>query len=238
MGLERRADAAELLDAEGHDPVELAANLDDIATVNRLAGGITTVLCHLPGLVCQVPRGRPVEILDLATGGGDIPRAVVAWAARNARPLRLTVSDRSPAILDIARRTLTDLPEVTFLLCDARDVPLPDCSCDIALCSLTLHHFAPTDAVRVLREMERLCRTGFVINDVRRCVAGYVAAWAASRLATNNRLTRHDMPLSVRRAYTPRELCGLLAEAGLPQATVTTHPLFRMAAVYRKGDGC
>jgi hypothetical protein len=45
------------------------------------------------------------------------------------------------------------------------------------------------------------------------------------------------MPLSVRRAYTPRELRALLDEGGLLAATVTTHPLFRMAAVLRKGDG-
>ena len=88
----------------------------------------------------------------------------------------------------------------------------------------------------VLREMQRLARVGFIVNDIRRSAPGYVAAWAASRLATRNRLTRHDMPLSVRRAYTPRELRALLQEAGVPGAKVTSHPLFRMAAVYHRHD--
>jgi ubiquinone/menaquinone biosynthesis C-methylase UbiE len=113
-------------------------------------------------------------------------------------------------------------------------VPLSDRSCDIVLCSLSLHHFAPPDAIRVLREMDRLSRVGFIVNDIRRCLAGYAAAWGASRLATRNQLTRHDMPLSVRRAYTPQELRELLRAAGLPDAHVTTHPLFRMAAVRRQ----
>jgi hypothetical protein len=60
----RRREAEELLDRVGHDPAELRANLRDIGTVNRLAGGIATVLDHLPGLLCDIPRGRPVEILD------------------------------------------------------------------------------------------------------------------------------------------------------------------------------
>jgi SAM-dependent methyltransferase len=214
----------------------LAANLRDIEMVNRLAGGVATVLAHLPGLACHVPRGRPVEILDLATGGGDIAREVAAWAVRNARPLHLTVTDLSPQILDEARRALADVPGVSFAVCDAREVPLSDRSRDIVLCSLALHHFAPDDAARVLREMDRLCRTGFILNDIRRCAAGFAAAWAASRLATRNRLTRHDMPLSVRRAYTPYELRALLHEAGIADAVVTTHPLFRMAAVRRKAD--
>jgi ubiquinone/menaquinone biosynthesis C-methylase UbiE len=234
--LRRRSEAAELLDQEGHDPGDLAANLRDIRAVNRLAGGAATVLRHLPALAGRVPRGRPVELLDLATGSGDIPLAVHQWAARNGRSIRLTVSDLSPPILAAARRTLAGIPDVTFMACDARAVPLADGAFDIALCSLALHHFAPGDAVRVLREMNRLSRVGFIVNDIRRCVPGYLAAWAASRVATRNRLTRHDMPLSVRRAYTPRELRGLLLEAGIGDAKVTTHPLFRMAGVRSKSE--
>ena len=232
----RRAGAEELLDRDGHDPAELAANLRDIRTVNRLAGGAAVVLRHLPALAAAVPRDRPLQILDLATGSGDIPRDIVAWAARQGRPLQLTASDFSPAILDIARAHLAGLPGVSFARYDARDVPLPDGSFDIVLCSLALHHFAPADAARVLHEMGRLCRAGFIVNDIRRSPVGYIAAWAASRIATRNRLTRHDMPLSVRRAYTPGELRGLLARAGLSGAQITTHPLFRMAAVYRKPE--
>jgi ubiquinone/menaquinone biosynthesis C-methylase UbiE len=232
--LPRWEDAEELLDQTGHDPAELAANLRDIRTVNRVAGGAAVVLRHLPGMLAHVPRDSPAEILDLATGSGDIPRALATWAGRRSRPLRLTVADRSPEILGEARCILAGVLEVTFTVCDARAVPMPDRSFDVVLCSLSLHHFAPGEAVQVLREMDRLSRTGFILNDIRRCRAGYLAAWAASRIATRNRLTRHDMPLSMLRAYTPDELRALLRQAGIPEARVTTHPLFRMAAVHHK----
>lgn len=232
----RRREAEELLDRAGHDPAELAANLRDIRTVNRLAGGVATVLRHLPGLLCHLPPDRPVEILDLATGCGDIPLSLATWAERQGRRLQLSVTDRSPEILAEARRTLAGVPGVTFAVCDARAVPMPERSFDVVLCSLSLHHFAPGEAVQVLREMDRLSRAGFILNDIRRCLAGFVAAWGASRVATRNRLTRHDMPLSVLRAYTPRELRALLRQAGIHDATVTTHPLFRMAAVHHQSD--
>jgi ubiquinone/menaquinone biosynthesis C-methylase UbiE len=229
-----RKDAEELLDQTGHDPAELAANLHDIRTVNRVAGGTAIVLRHLPEMLGHVPRDCPAEILDLATGSGDIPRALTTWAGRQSRPLRLTVTDHSPEILIEARRILAGVPEVTFTVCDARAVPMPDRSFDVVLCSLALHHFPPGEAVQVLHEMDRLSRSGFILNDIRRSRAGYLAAWAASRIATRNRLTRHDMPLSVLRAYTPDELRALLRQAGVPEARVTTHPLFRMAAVHHK----
>ena len=235
--LAHRTEADELLDRPTHDPAELAANLRDIQTVNRLAGGSAVVLKHLPGLIADLPRDRPVEMLDLATGSGDIPREMLRWASGHARPLRLTVTDLSPQILDVARGVLADAPDVAFAVCDARAAPFPDRGFDVVLCSLSLHHFAPQDAVRVLREMDRLSRAGFILNDIRRGALGYAAAWAASRLATRNRLTRHDMPLSVRRAYTPPELRALVQRAGIAHVTVSTHPLFRMAAVQRKASG-
>ena len=229
-GLARR-DAAELLDQPGHDAAELAANLRDIRRVNRLGGGTRTTLRYLPRLLAAVPTNRPVVVLDLATGSADIPLALVAWARRRGRALRVIASDASPEILAVAAARVAGHPEIELAHHDARTVPLPDGGVDIVLCALALHHFPPDEAVAVLREMNRLGRYGFVLNDIRRSRLGHAAAWASSRAGTRNRLTLHDMPLSVLRAYTPAELEDLLARAGIADAAVTTHPLFRMAAV-------
>ncbi|HEU0113751.1 MAG TPA: methyltransferase domain-containing protein [Thermomicrobiales bacterium] len=224
-------DAPELLDQPARDPAELRANLNDIRRVNRY-GGVQVVLAHLPELLRRAPRDRPVDILDLGTGSGDIPLAVVRRLREIGRRARLIASDVDPAILATARETLGHLPEVSFAQYDARAVPLPDRAFDIVLCSLTLHHFRPDDAVAVLREMRRLASAGFILNDLRRSRAGHLAAWAASRVAARNRMTRHDMPLSVQRAYTPVEMAALLARADIDGAAIVRHPLFRMAAVW------
>ncbi len=226
-----RRDAAELLDQTGHDRAELGANLRDIRRVNLLAGGTRATLRYLPALLATVPADRPATILDLATGSGDIPLAVVRWARRRERAIQIVASDISDEILSTAAGLLAGCAEVELARYDARAVPLPDGSFDIVLCALALHHFSPREAAAVLGEMDRLARHGFVLNDIRRSAPGYLAAWISSRLATRNRLTRHDMPLSVLRAYTPAELAALLAQAGIAGATVARHPLFRMTAV-------
>ncbi|WP_430231388.1 methyltransferase domain-containing protein, partial [Nitrosomonas communis] len=143
----------------------------------------------------------------------------------------IIASDYSAQMLDLARELIRGTPDITLAPFDARAVPLPNNSVDIVLCSLSLHHFPPTDAVQVLREMNRLGRHGFILNDLRRGRLGYVAAWLAAHLTTRNRLTRNDAPLSVRRAYTPQELGELLTRAGIQDATISTHRWFRMAAV-------
>lgn len=237
FGLERgpslvRSDRPELLDGAIPDRYELEQNLRDIRRVNRLLGGTSTVLRHLPRLLgTTTKQTRPISLLDLATGSADIPLVVARWAKSNNIAVTIVASDSSDAILDVARHHIAGAPEISLARYDARDVPLPDNEFDIVLCSLSLHHFPPDDAVRVLREMDRLARTGFILNDLRRGRLGYAAAWVAARLTTRNRLTRHDAPLSVRRAYTPKELADLLHRAGIDNAEISTHPWFRMAAV-------
>ena len=226
-----RSEQDEILDGDVQDADELAQNFRDIQRVNQLLGGTSTVLRHLPALLASVPADRPATILDLATGSGDIPLAITRWAERRNRPVSIVATDYSEDILALARKQLAGLSNVTLARYDARDVPLPDGQFDIVLCSLSLHHFAPDDAIRVLREMDRLATSGFILNDLRRGRLGYVAAWVAARLTTRNRLTRNDAPLSVRRAWTVVELADLLRRAGVEDAKITTHRWFRMAAV-------
>lgn len=234
--IDSRSDEPELMDGADLDPAELAVNFRDIQRVNRLLGGTAVVLRHLPRVIESVPQDAAVTVLDLATGSADIPAAIVRWARQHGRPISVVASDNNGAMLEIASRRVTGSGEITLASHDARDVDLPDASFDVVLCSLSLHHFAPDEAVRVLREMNRLAKRGFIVNDLRRCRTGYVAAWFAARLTTRNRLTRSDAPLSVLRAYTPDELASLLRRAGVEGATISSHSWFRMAAVNVKAD--
>jgi ubiquinone/menaquinone biosynthesis C-methylase UbiE len=232
--LRRRREADELLDRGGHDPALLAANLADIRRVNRLAGGTRVILRCLPALLEAIPAGERVSLLDLGTGSADVPVAVADWLRRRGQACRIVASDLSDEVLAVAVANVGDRPEIELARLDALATGLPDGAFDVVLCSLMLHHLDPPEGVRLLREMARVGRVGFVLNDVARGWAGYAVAWAASRVATRNPMTRHDMPLSVERAYTPDELRSMLAAAGvLGRTRVSTHPLFRMAAVYR-----
>lgn len=226
-----RRDGPELLDRPDQHPDALAANLRDIRRFNELGGGITPILRHLPLLLDQVPAGQEATILDLATGSADIPLAIARWARRRERSVRIIASDVSAEILDHAAAQIATDPAIRLERYDALAVPLSMSSVDVTLASLTLHHFAPDSAMRLLQEMDRLSRIGWIVNDLRRHRLSYMLAWLSTRIATRNALTRHDAPLSVLRAYTPEELRALVRLAEIDGVRVHEHAWWRMAAV-------
>lgn len=224
----RLAHAAELLDGPLDDPATLAGNLRDLARVNRLLGGITLSRQALEGLAGRAAdRGAVISLLDVGTGGADVPLALLADWKRRGRRLQITAVDDRREVLDAARRVRPEIDAVdglTLAVADGRALPWSDGAFDVVHCSLLVHHLGERDAVRLLREMARVARRGVVVNDLARGRLAWLGAWLLAHLATGNRYTRHDAPLSVRRAYTLPEARALLAVAGL-RPVVEAHAL-------------
>jgi hypothetical protein len=98
-----------------------------------------------------------------------------------------------------------------------------------------MFHHLPEDGVGcLLRLMAGIGRLGFVVSDLRRSRPAYAAAWLLTRAISKNRLTRHDGPLSVRRAYTRTELARLSARAGLAAVRWHHAVAFRVIGVYER----
>lgn len=235
MALPRAVQAREQLDA----PAPLAdveETLSDVARLNRFFGGAWLITAQVARLLDGIPAGQPITILDVGTGGADLPMALVSWARRSSRPIRILALDRNSQILAIGRRLAAGDPEIVFLHGDGLQLPVRAEAVDVALVSLTLHHLEPAEAVGLLRELNRVVRVGFIVNDLIRSRTAYWLVWLATRLFTRNHMSRHDGPLSVLRAYTPAEILELARRAGLPYVSIVSYPwLSRLAVVGRKG---
>lgn len=227
-----RSNRLEFLDLPAAHQSDLAPNLNDIRLLNRWFGGTSLALGYV---VPYLRRGVARSILDVATGSADIPAVIARYAIRHGISTRITGVDLSEDVLGEARRVVGELP-IELVQGDARRLPFPDGWFDVATCFLALHHFQPDDAVVVLREMNRVARHAVIVTDLRRSYAGYAGVWFATRIVARNRLTRHDGPLSVLRAYSPDELAALADAAGLDAARVSRHAFFR-AAVTSDKDG-
>jgi ubiquinone/menaquinone biosynthesis C-methylase UbiE len=202
-------------------PDELEGNLADIAFANRWFGGLAPV-CR------EVRRAGARSILDVGTGAGDVPQALVRDAGRRGVDVRVTCLDRSAQMIAIARRRTGNDDRLTFVQGEGERLPFADASFDVVICTLALHHFEPTPARALLREMRRVARLRPIVADLSRSALAYAATWLYARAASRNRLTRHDAPLSVRRAYDPREAIIMARDAGWRAPYVRREPFFRM----------
>ncbi len=213
--MDRRTDATELLDGRLDDPRTLAGNLRDLRRINRWLGGVSLSAGAIEALAAHRPD---LTLLDVGTGGADIPVALLERAAARGRQWTVVGLDSRPEILAAAVLARPDLAVTDGLelhVGDGLSLPYADKAFDVAHCSLVVHHCTPVEAVGLFREMSRVARSGVVINDLDRTRLGWVGAWLIGHLLTRNRYTRRDAPLSVQRAYRPVEVAEMLRAAGL-----------------------
>ena len=221
-----RAREEEWMDLSGQDPALVSECLDDLRRLNRFTGGISLTVFALAHLTRGLTPGAGIKILDVATGGGDFPRAMAAWARRRGLRARILATDLSPEIL--GRAASGAPPGIEFAVADARWLPFDDGAFDVATCSLFLHHLEPEDAAATLKEMRRVAWRGVIVNDLVRSWVGYLGGLVVPRMMSRNPLFRHDAPLSVRRAYTKDELAALADQAGLGPVRFRRLPGYRV----------
>jgi ubiquinone/menaquinone biosynthesis C-methylase UbiE len=217
--MRRLAGAREHLDGSLADAGVLAGNLRDLRRINRLFGGLALSRRAIDALIrhANLADDSPVALLDVGTGAADIPIGLLEDFHRRGRPMTVLAVDNREEVLAVARETanLAGSPELVLRRADVRTLPFEDGSFDFAHASLVLHHLEPTDAAVAIREMARVARHGVVMNDLARGWLPWLGAWLLLHLATRNEFTRHDGPLSVRRAYSVGEARQMLAGAGL-----------------------
>jgi 2-polyprenyl-3-methyl-5-hydroxy-6-metoxy-1,4-benzoquinol methylase len=232
-----RAHGAERMDAPDADARLLDTSLADLRAVNRWLGGRGAALSTFRRLLAPLPPAR-YTLLDIATGSADLPRALVRWSRATPTPLSVRATDLHPHTLEAARLACADFPEIEVERADALALPYAEGAFDFAFCSTALHHFDDEDAVQVLREMARVSRRAVVVSDLARSRQALLGAeLLAATVWRRHPITRHDGPLSVRRAYTVDEVRELAARAGLTGARVSARPLFRLLLVYQHTGG-
>jgi 2-polyprenyl-3-methyl-5-hydroxy-6-metoxy-1,4-benzoquinol methylase len=220
-GLARAKHARERIDGP-LPPADRHATQIDLDRLNVWFGGYALTLDRVQRAARRLPRGRTLVVVDVGGGRGDFAVRVVRWARQAGRPVRVLVCDTDAATLAEARRRTRAYPEISLVCADATALPVGDGAADVVIAALTLHHLDPDAAVACLAEM-RAAAPVAVVNDLLRTRTALTMVWLATRLLWLHPVSRHDGPVSVRRAYSPEELAVLAEKAGV-RAHVRRHP--------------
>jgi ubiquinone/menaquinone biosynthesis C-methylase UbiE len=216
----KRAVTPELLDTDSGSPAEIADSLADLRMVNRWFGGAST-MCDLVRKIARSTGKKQLSLLDVGGASGDISAWVAGTLARQGIRVDVVILDRSAAHLNGTRRAVAG---------EALDLPFADDSFDLVGSSLLVHHLEPGEVVRFLNESLRVARIAALINDLRRSPAHLALTYAGFALY-RSRLTRHDAPASVRRAYTVKEMRKLLQSTRAAGIEIRKHYLCRMGVI-------
>ena len=222
------------MDQPNADPEMLKDDLRNLRIINRYFGGLSALRRAVVPLVMKIKPGETASILDLATGSGDQPVSLAKSFRRFGKRVQITAVDRNEFVLQTAREFASGFDEIHFERGDVLDLHYEARSFDVVTCSLAIHHLSRADGVKLLREMNRISRIGFVVNDLSRSYIGAATAWVYTHLTTANPMTRYDSVASVQRAFTKKELTEMADEAGVQPVKIYTSPLFRLLAVKEK----
>jgi ubiquinone/menaquinone biosynthesis C-methylase UbiE len=211
---------------EGLDAPEVSAAFSRIASLPQmqllhgLAIGQALALAGGPDAT-----GRAV---DLGCGGGQLAVALASAAPG----LRVTGIDLSSTLLTDAYRRASEAGlsyRVDFRTGDAVDTGLAPASVDLAISTLSLHHW--TEPVAVMNEVARILRPGgsFVIFDLRRDMIPpfYLLIWFATHYIVPKALRYIGEPMGSRNAsYTPTEAAEFAQASKLTGWHVASGPFW------------
>lgn len=218
------------MDEPHADPALVRKSLAFIRRINRLFGYNRATISHLERFSRNWRGGARITLLDIATGSGDVPRAILKWAEKRGHRIRVTGLDRHP----VMSRVIASEAQLQSVRGDALRLPFADGSFDYVINSMFLHHLSQDEAVTVLREMNRVARRGILIADLVRDSWAY--RWISLFSLFANPMVRHDARVSVAQAFVESEILELRDRAGVGYADYFRHAAHRFVLAGEKSS--
>ena len=214
MDLSIRSMQPEEMDAPSTSAEDYATCLRDLAAVNRVTFTHRPTLNWLARVTRDLPREKPITILDIACGHGDLLRAIHRWAAKRNLPVHLSGLDLNPRSAEVAAAATPPDMQIAWLTGDVFTYN-PDPSPDFIVTSQFAHHLTDAELVTFIAWLNRHAARGWFIADLHRHALAYYGFPILARLAGWHRIVRQDGQISIARSFRRPEWTRLLETAGI-----------------------
>lgn len=200
---EEEMDAAEL------PPERYARVLADLSRINGLTMAPRPTLAFLDRVRARGVEARPLRILDVGFGAGDMLARIARWGDKRGVALELVGVDLNRKSEAVAAMRLG--ARARLITGDYR--ALAGQGWDIILSSLVTHHMTPAQRAEFLRFMDSEAARGWLVNDLHRQRLPFAGYPLLATLARVDPIVCRDGQLSVGRSFRRSEWRAMLADA-------------------------
>lgn len=233
VDVSRRNRQPEIMDQPGLDRQQHFHALQGLERLNRWSGSVRVLWPPIRDLAREHPS-EPLRILDIATGGGDLPISLWKKARKAGIEVKIDGCDLSNNALDYARQRAAHVQApIRFFQLDAISGPIPP-GYDALISSLFFHHLEEEQVTNLLRRMKDAAGRMVLINDLIRNRACYALAYLGTRLLTTSPMVHVDGPLSIQAAFTMEEIRTLAKRAGLEEVSIVRRLPCRFLLMWRR----
>ncbi|WP_117881420.1 methyltransferase domain-containing protein [Aureibaculum luteum] len=200
-----RTDAIEIMDDFSIDGAILENTLDQLANINKWLGGNSVTLSGLKTVLKKYPKHKPLTIIDLGCGNGDMLRIVAQYLKKNHFNFKLIGVDANACAIEYAQKLSVDYPEIMYLQQDIFSEEFKLLTYDLVLATLFLHHFKKEQLITLLSELLKTAKLGILVNDLHRHKMAYYL-FKGLGLFIKNHMVKQDGLTSVLRGFKRKEL--------------------------------
>jgi SAM-dependent methyltransferase len=231
--LHHRSDAKEYIDDPHIDAGILGQTYREMKSINICTLGYWPTMNAVEYFLQRCGHDRVITVLDIGCGDGEVLRRINAFGRKKNFSLELTGIDLNHEVISAAIK-LTG-PGINFIHGDIL-TDSDNKTYDIIINSLTMHHLADREIVKLMQWMTMYARIGWSISDLDRRAIAYYFIKYFTRLAGYNHVIRHDAPLSVARSFRRKDWVDLIAQSefNLDSIRIFWYPNFRYGIRYEK----
>lgn len=203
------------LDPERMDSPDLpeAQHLQALRGISRINILSRTVPTLWP-VLRSIALTKPIRILDVACGGGDVALGLQTHARREHLPVEVHACDISPVAIDFAKNLASKRRADThFFQHNVIADGMPQ-GYDVIVSTLFLHHLHDEDAKAFLESASSAAPV-LLVSDLIRSRPGLALAYLACYTLTPSPVVHIDGPQSVRAAFTLDEVSSIAQHAGM-----------------------
>lgn len=229
-----RTQETEIMDDFSLKGEELRDALDQIARINHLLGGNNLTLQGIKQLLKKTDISKPILIVDVGCGNGDMLRMLSDYGRKNNLDFKLIGIDANAFTMDHAKSLSNNYSNIEYKCMDVFSEDFAALQYDIVLCTLTLHHFTNEQIIDIITIFNKNANIGIVVNDLHRSKLAYRLFEIICTVFKLNRMSREDGLVSILRGFKKNELEDFSKKLNLKNYTINWKWAFRYQWIIAK----